>query len=276
MGDRRPITSGAMQVLNQDDTRRDSSAAYWEQQAHLYATELQRIYHTERTEREALQAAHAQLIRYAEDVRLTFQAERARRQQLQQAYLETIRMLAASVEARDPYTGGHLERVTRYCLVTARQLGWKGEQVTQIEMAAILHDIGKINIDDAILRKPSPLTDDEWTQMRVHPVIGAQILSGISFLGPIVPYVRHHHERFDGGGYPDGLAGQEIPIGSRLIAVADSFDAMTSTRPYRKGRPAHEAIEEIRKFAGVQFDPDVVAAFVRAYNNGDIVTELER
>ena len=261
-----------MDGLNYDDNPL-AVATYWEKQAHLYASELQRIYQAERTEREALESAQAQLLRYAEDVRLTFQAERARRQQIQQAYLETIRMLAAAVEARDPYTGGHISRVTRLCLTIARRLGWHSEQLSQVEMGAILHDIGKINIDDAILRKPAKLSDEEWAQMRQHPEIGSQILRGISFLEPVVPYVRHHHERFDGTGYPDGLVGENIPIGGRLIAVADAFDAMTSDRPYHPGMPFPPAVAEICRMAGRQFDPVIVRAFVEAYEAGEVSTE---
>ncbi len=250
-------------------------ADYWKRQAELYASELHRIYQTERTEREALESAQAQLLRYAEDVHVTFQAERARRQQIQQAYLETIRMLAAAVEARDPYTGGHINRVTRFCLAIARRLGWHGEQLSHVEMGAILHDIGKINVDDAILRKPARLTPEEFERMRRHPDIGSQILRGISFLEPVIPYVRHHHERFDGTGYPDRLAGEEIPIGGRLVAVADAFDAMTSERPYHKAQPPAEAIAELQAMAGRQFDPEIVRVFVEAYNAGEITIEEE-
>lgn len=250
-----------------------AAAAYWRNQAMLYAAELQRIYKNERSSRAALESAQAQLMRYADDLRVAFQAERARRQEIQRAYLETIRMLAAAVEARDPYTGGHLERVTRHTLAIARALGWPAERLAEAEMGAILHDIGKIGIPDAILRKPGPLSSDEWIQMRTHPDIGARILRGISFLEPIVPYVRHHHERFDGSGYPDGLVGEAIPIGGRVIAVADSFDAMTSTRPYRAAMPVEVALAELRKAVGTQLDPTVVDAFVEAYQKGEITME---
>lgn len=251
-----------------------ATAQYWQEQAHLYAAELQRIYRNERSGREALAAAQAQLMRYADDLRVAFQAERARRQEIQRAYLETIRMLAAAVEARDPYTGGHLERVTQYTLAIARALGWTGDRLTEAEMGAILHDIGKIGISDSILRKAGPLTPEEWEHMRTHPDIGTQILRGISFLAPVVPYVRHHHERFDGRGYPDRLAGEDIPIGGRLIAVADSFDAMTSSRPYRPALSIAQALDELRASAGSQLDPTIVEAFLTAYQRGEISPEV--
>lgn len=251
-----------------------ASATYWRDQALLYAAELQHIYRNERSGRAALEAAQAQLMRYADDIQIAFQSERQRRQEIQRAYLETIRMLAAAVEARDQYTGDHLERVTRYSLAIARNLGWTNERLNEVEMGAILHDIGKIGIRDAILRKTGALSTEEWEHMKTHPVIGAQILLGISFLEPVVPFVRHHHERFDGSGYPDRLAGEDIPIGGRLIAVADAFDAMTSTRPYRQALSVVDALAELRAASGSQLDPVVVGAFIRAYQRGEITVEV--
>lgn len=244
-----------------------SSTRFWEEQSQLYARELRNIYQSERSEREALKSAQSQLLRYAEDIRAAFRLERELRQAIQQAYLETIRMLAAAVEARDPCTGGHLERVTKYSLSIARELGWDDEAIEQIEMGAILHDIGKISVEDAILRKPGPLSTDEWQHMRRHPETGAHLLRGIGFLTNVIPCVLHHHERFDGRGYPAGLRGEEIPIGGRIVAVADAFDAMTSTRPYRPALPDDYAIHELQSGAGVQWDPRVVAAFLHAYSN---------
>ena len=266
-------SGGAMAKPAHRDRDTAATAAYWQEQAQVYAAELQHIYKNERSGRAALESAQAQLMRYADDLRVAFQAERARRQEIQLAYLETIRMLAAAVEARDPYTGGHLERVTHYALAIARSLGWTGERITEAEMGAILHDIGKIGIHDAILRKAGPLTDEEWVHMRSHPVIGTQILRGISFLEPVIPYVRHHHERWDGKGYPDGLAGENIPIGGRLIAVADAFDAMTSSRPYRPALPVDAALAELRSSTGRQLDPRIVEAFMSAYDRGEIRVE---
>lgn len=241
--------------------RAAARATYWREQARHLAADLKSADQSEKSSRSALEASQAQLMRYADDLRIAFQSERSRRQELQRAYLDTIRMLAAATEARDPYTGGHLERVTGYTLAIARALGWSHEQLDQAEMGAILHDIGKIAIRDAVLRKTGPLLPEEWAHMRTHPEVGARILRGISFLEPIIPYVRHHHERFDGTGYPDGLAGEDIPIGGRLIAVADAFDAMTSTRPYRPARSDEVALAELRAGAGSQFDPQIVEAF---------------
>lgn len=247
-------------------------ARFWEQQARWFETELHRARQREHHVRTALDTVQAQLLRYAEDVRSTYHLERARRQEIQLAYLETIRMLAAAVEARDPYTGNHLERVTRYALAIATTLGWSGDQLKHAEMGAILHDIGKIAIQDAILRKPGPLTPDEWTHMKTHPIVGSQILGGISFLEAVVPYVRCHHERFDGRGYPDGLSGKEIPRGGRLIAVADTFDAITTQRPYKPAFSVDRAIGELRDQSGRQFDPEMVDAFLSAFDRGVIVS----
>lgn len=243
---------------------------FWEAQARRYEAELHRARQREQSLRATLDTVQAQLLRYAEDVRSTYHAERARRQEIQRAYLETIRMLAAAVEARDPYTGNHLERVTRYAIATARVLGWRGERLKQVEMGAILHDIGKIAIPDAILGKPEPLSAAEWERMRAHSELGSGILGGISFLAPVVPYVRHHHERFDGRGYPDGLKGKDIPFGGRLIAVADTFDAMTSDRPYRAALPIEVALDELRAQSGQQFDPEIVEAFLLAQERGEL------
>lgn len=257
------------------DDRQSDTESFWEQQAHQYETEIQRVRQREQHARTALDTVQAQLLRYAEDVRATYHAERARRQEIQLAYLETIRMLAAAVEARDPYTGNHLERVTRYALAIASILGWSGDQLKQVEMGAILHDIGKINIQDAILRKPGSLTPEEWQHMKTHPVVGSQILGGISFLEPVVPYVRCHHERFDGNGYPDGLKGTDIPAGGRLIAVADTFDAITTRRPYKEAMSVEHAVQELRAKTGSQFDPQMVEAFLTALERGDLKLDPE-
>lgn len=241
-----------------------------EQRVRRLEADLQRTCQREHRTRAALETAQAQLLRYAEDVRSTYHTERARRQQIQLAYIETIRMLAAAVEARDPYTGNHLERVTHYTLAIAAVLEWRGDPLKHAEMGAILHDIGKIGIQDAVLRKPGPLTSDEWDHMKTHPIVGSQLINGISFLGPVVPYVRCHHERFDGRGYPDGLKGKDIPIGGRLIAIADTFDAITTRRPYKPALPVAHAIDEICAQAGRQFDPEMVEAFLVAVERGGL------
>jgi putative nucleotidyltransferase with HDIG domain len=183
---------------------------------------------------------------------------------LQDAYLATVRSLAAAVDAKDPYTHGHSDRVATYAAAIAAKLDLSGEQRIALEMAAYLHDIGKIGIRESILLKPGKLTDEEMGQMRHHPLIGANILKPVAFPWPIAPVVRHHHERFDGGGYPAGLKGEEIPLLARILTVADAFEAMTSDRPYRSGRTEEEAIEELHSCEGGHFDPRIVAAFIEA------------
>ena len=181
---------------------------------------------------------------------------------LQEAYLATVRSLAAAVDAKDPYTRGHSDRVASYARAIAERLGLSHEQCTALEMAAYLHDIGKIGIGEEILRKPGALSDEEMAVMRHHPLIGASILRPVALPWPIAPVVRHHHERFDGTGYPAGLSGEEIPMLARILTVADAYEAMTSDRPYRARRATHEAIEELRRCASLQFDPRAVEALI--------------
>lgn len=183
---------------------------------------------------------------------------------VQEAYLATVRALAAAVDAKDPYTRGHSDGVAAYALMIGRHLGLSQEQMTALSMAAYLHDIGKIGIGEDILLKPGKLTHAEMCQMRHHPLIGANILEPVAFPWPIAPVVRHHHEHYDGRGYPAGLKGTEIPLLARILAVADAFEAMVTDRPYRRGRSHQEAILELQRCSGTQFDPDVVAAFVEA------------
>ncbi|NUM52392.1 MAG: HD domain-containing protein [Candidatus Hydrogenedentes bacterium] len=189
---------------------------------------------------------------------------------LHKSYQDTLIALANSIELRDHYTVGHTWRVTNFALEIARALGWTDDKLKECEMGGVLHDIGKISVDDAVLRKPGHLTDEEFEKMKVHPEKGARLLQDIEFLAPCIPYALYHHERFDGRGYPFGLKGEEIPIEGRLLAVADTFDAMTSNRPYRKGLDPNFAISELEKGKGTQFDPDVVDAMVRAYKEGKI------
>jgi putative nucleotidyltransferase with HDIG domain len=181
---------------------------------------------------------------------------------LQEAYIATVRALAAAVDAKDTFTRGHSDRVAMYTMAIAEKLDLSIEQRTALEMAAYLHDIGKIGIREEILLKPGRLTDAEMAQMRHHPLIGANILKPVAFPWAIAPVVRHHHEHWDGKGYPAGLRGEEIPLLARILGVADSYEAMTSDRPYRPGRTAEEGIAELKRCAGTQFDPRVVEAFV--------------
>jgi putative nucleotidyltransferase with HDIG domain len=181
---------------------------------------------------------------------------------LREAYLGTVRSLAAAIDAKDAYTRGHSERVAEYGTLVAQRMGLSEEEVLALELAAYLHDIGKIGIPEAILRKPGRLDDDEFAVMKSHPIVGATILTPVEFPWPIMPAVRHHHEHFDGRGYPAGLVGSEIPLLARILTVADSFEAMVSDRPYRPGRAHSEALAEIVRCSGSQFDPAVVDVFV--------------
>ena len=213
-----------------------------------------------RREREASDQQR-QLERYAADLRETFKQERARSQQLARSYAATVRALAGAVEARDAYTGRHAERVTAYGIAIGRAYGLPHPDAPELEFGFLLHDIGKVAIPDAILYKPGALDANERALMSRHPLIGAEIVSGIEFLVDAVAIVRSHHERWDGSGYPDGLAGEAIPVAARVFAVADVLDALTTNRPYRTASPLAEARALITAGSGSHFDPDVVAAF---------------
>ena len=189
---------------------------------------------------------------------------------LKSSYFDTIRAITKSIEARDPYTKGHSERVAHYAKIMAEELQWDRQEIELIDWGGMLHDVGKIGVPDSILNKPGRLTDDEYHRMQLHPLIGAEIVEGISFLEPAKPYIIDHHERFDGKGYSRGIAGEKISIQGRLLAVADSFDAMTSDRPYRKSLPLEVAFDEIVGHKGTQFDPEVVRAFEGAWKAGKI------
>jgi HD-GYP domain-containing protein (c-di-GMP phosphodiesterase class II) len=202
-----------------------------------------------------------QLERYAADLRETFKEERARAQELRRSYMATVRALSNAVEARDAYTGKHAERVTAYGMEVARASGMPLTDVPELEFGFLLHDVGKVAIPDAILYKPESLTDEERALMARHPVIGSEIIRGIEFLGDAALVVRSHHERWDGTGYPDGLAGDEIPLVARVFAIADVLDALTTDRPYRPASSLAVARKMIREASGTQFDPRMVEAF---------------
>ncbi|MFW5682052.1 MAG: HD-GYP domain-containing protein [Phycisphaeraceae bacterium] len=170
--------------------------------------------------------------------------------------------MARTVESRDQYTGHHVIRVTAYSMLLAEQAGFDRNAIERMRMGGLLHDIGKVAVPDAILNKPGKLTDNEFAIIKSHAAVGDQILAGIPNLAYARPMVRWHHERFDGRGYPDGLAGHDIPLEARAMCIADSYDAMTSDRPYRKGMDHEDAVEEIRQNAGSQFDPELVPIFI--------------
>jgi len=195
---------------------------------------------------------------------------KAKSDELRQAYLSTINVLTRSIEARDKYTIGHAWRVTRFAMSLADELSWTDKQKDALEMGGVLHDVGKVGVGDAVLCKNGRLTDDEYTVMKSHPEIGARILKDVHFLLPAIPYIRDHHERWDGKGYPGGKAGDEIFIEGRILSVADAFDAMTSNRIYRDGMPPERAIAELKKCSGGQFDPSLVPLFTKIFMDGKV------
>lgn len=191
---------------------------------------------------------------------------------LRQVFYETAEALAEAIEKRDPYTGGHTKRVLRYSVATAEYMGMPSEEIEQLKLSAILHDIGKIGVEDRVLRKQAKLDDEEFSLMKAHPKMGAEIMLHVEKLRNIIPGMKYHHERYDGKGYPEGLKGNDIPLLARIISVSDTFDAMTSDRPYRKGLSDETAIDELKRFSAIQFDPEIVKAFIGAHNDGKIVS----
>ena len=202
-----------------------------------------------------------QLRAYAADLRESYARELSRIKDLEESYLATVLALAATVSAKDDYTGGHIHRVHRLGILLAGQVAPGDVRDPQMGYGFLLHDIGKLTVPDSILTKPGPLTDEEWQVMRGHPEAGVRILSHVPFLDRVLDVVLHHHEQWDGGGYPHGLAGEQIPLWARIFAIVDTVDAMTSERPYRQALPIPVAIEELERHAGTQFDPGCVAAF---------------
>ena len=187
-------------------------------------------------------------------------------QNLQRAYIDTMGALTSAIDAKDSYTHGHSERVTRLSVDLGREMAMNRIELENIRIASLLHDIGKIGIPEVILNKPGRLTDEEFEIIKSHPSLGVKILEKVEFLNDIIPIIRHHHERFDGKGYPDRLVGHRIPFSSRIITIADTYDAMTSDRPYRKALSQEAALTEIIRCKGTQFDPDIAEAFVKMVN----------
>lgn len=185
---------------------------------------------------------------------------------LKELFYKTIKSIASALDAKDPYTHGHSMRVTLYSIILAKELNVSEAELERIETAGLLHDIGKIAIPQAILCKPGRLTDDEFVIMKSHPVNSEKLIASIKKLHEVSPGVKHHHERWDGNGYPDKLAGEDIPFSARIIAIADTYDAMTSTRSYRKALDHDIAMAEIEKCAGTQFDPNLAKKFIEIGN----------
>lgn len=186
---------------------------------------------------------------------------------LEQSYLDTIQTLRYTVEVKDPYTRGHSDRVSEFSVLIGKHLGLPEEQINTLKIGGLFHDIGKIGVPDSILLKESRLTDDEYSQIKNHPTIGSHILSTATIFQDIIPIVKHHHERYDGKGYPSKLSGEDIPYLARIVAIADTFDAMTSKRPYRDALPIEKVKEEFIKGMGTQFDPSLADLFLKLLEN---------
>ena len=183
-------------------------------------------------------------------------------------FLGSIRMLAAAIDEKDPYTRGHSGRVAKYSLILGDGLGLNAEELDRLRISALLHDVGKIGVDDRVLKKPGKLTDEEFELMKQHTVKGANIMRPVAQLKDMLPGIELHHERMDGGGYPYGLTGDSIPMMARIIAVADTFDAITTNRPYQSAMDVDFALERIRSLAVTKFDPNVVTALETAISAG--------
>jgi cyclic di-GMP phosphodiesterase len=212
-------------------------------------------------------ALEAQLLIFAKELGESYQRERERALKLERAladlrdaYLQTVRSLALVVEAKDAGTGQHIERCRVYGMALLKEMGLDDEN-RSAEYGFLLHDSGKVGVPESVLNKPGPLTAAEWRIMRTHPVIGYQLVAAIPFLRSAGDVVRYHHEHFDGSGYPEGLRGEDIPLVARAFSVVDSFDAMTCDRPYRQALSVDQAVSELERMAGSQFDPEVARVF---------------
>jgi len=203
------------------------------------------------------------LERQLDDYRMNLEAKvKEQTDIINSMYVRSIDAMIKALEAKDFYTRGHSQRVTLYSMAIAEELGMKGQELEDLYRASVLHDLGKIGVREAILNKPGKLSEEEFVEIVRHPETAVRILEPIPFFRPLLPAILHHHERFDGKGYPSHLAGASIPLASRIMTIADTFDAMTSTRAYRKALPIADAIAEIRRCSGTQFDPDIVPAFL--------------
>jgi putative nucleotidyltransferase with HDIG domain len=182
---------------------------------------------------------------------------------LEESLVETVRCLSEAIEAKSPWTKGHSERVAALAVAVAKEMGWGQKDVEKLKTAALLHDVGKIGTYEKLLDKQEKLTPEEWEIVKGHCAKGVQIISPVKRFNELIPLILHHHERYDGKGYPAGIRGEEIPLGARILCVADAVDAMTSERPYRKARPIEEVIKELKNNAGIQFCPKVVEATLK-------------
>jgi putative nucleotidyltransferase with HDIG domain len=224
----------------------------------------------------ALKETVGYLNQYAADLQLELEEKERLMDDQQKMYLNFISSAAKAIEAKDRYTHGHSERVSEYAVKIARHLELDIAALESVRVAALLHDIGKIGLQDAILLKPSSLTQDEFNLVKQHPVIGADILTPLKLDEMVLDGVKHHHERWDGTGYPEGKQGNDISMVARIIAVADAFDAMTSSRPYRKSLSLEMAVEEINKCGGTQFDPEIVNSFLQVLEYEELKANTEQ
>ena len=193
------------------------------------------------------------------------ETEKRHAEKLSSLHLRTIEALALAIEAKDETTGEHLQRVRVYAMELAKELGLSEDETEALRAASVLHDIGKLAVPEHIISKPGKLTPEEFEKMKIHPIVGAEILEQVDFPYPVVPIVRAHHEKWDGSGYPNGLAGEAIPIGARILAAVDCLDALASDRQYRKALPLDDAMAKVVSEAGTSFDPKVVAILQRRY-----------
>jgi HD-GYP domain-containing protein (c-di-GMP phosphodiesterase class II) len=204
----------------------------------------------------------------ADDIQVYIQKVEAAAEETKQLFMDSIRAIANALDAKDPYTRGHSERVSAYSMIVGREFGLDDRALRIMEISSLLHDVGKIGIEDKILRKPGALTEEEFEIMKTHPPKGAQILGGIPQMREIIPGIKHHHEKWAGGGYPDGLKGEQIPVLARIIGVADAFDAMTTNRPYQRGMTFERASARLNELVMKVYDPTVIDAFNRAFQQG--------
>lgn len=226
---------------------------------------------------DALEQTRRQLLRLADDLRTSIDNERRAREEaesalreLSGAYASMVRTLAEVCEAKDTYTRSHLDRTYHYAMKLTTELAPEYAERAEIGYGFLLHDIGKVGIPESVLNKPGPLSDEEWAVMRTHPLIGVTLVEPLRFLGDAVQIIRSHHERWDGRGYPEGLKGEEIFLPARIFMMADTFDAMTTDRSYRRAMSIDAALEEIDRHAGTQFDPEVARRWIA------LVEEAER
>ncbi|HEY6931410.1 MAG TPA: HD domain-containing phosphohydrolase [Thermoanaerobaculia bacterium] len=209
--------------------------------------------------------------RMSASIKAAFIEVQKRAQENRELFINSIRALAEAIDAKDPYTRGHSERVATYAAAIAVEMGLPADDVERVRLSALLHDVGKIGVDDRIIRKPTALSEDEFEAMKTHPIKGAAIMSAIPQLSDVIPGMKYHHEKWGGGGYPEGLKGEQIPLQARIVTVADTFDAMTTTRPYQKAMEIAFVISRIQSLVGSRFEPSVVDAFMRAYEKRRIV-----